>query len=146
MIALSLVEMTPGVDVGQVLAMSLIHDLAESRTTDLHHLAQRYVEVDEARAVADQTEGLPFAEALRGHYSNYRDGSSVESKVVKDADQIELLLSLRERDRDDRTGEVKGWIERLLERLQTEAGRALAQSILRSDVDRWWTRGGGASC
>jgi putative hydrolases of HD superfamily len=40
--------------------MCLFHDMAEARTLDHNYLAQKYVTVDEAKAIDSQTKDLPF--------------------------------------------------------------------------------------
>jgi len=133
------------VDLARVLTMCLVHDLPEARTTDLHHLAKSYVQVDEPRVLHDQTEGLPMADRLREAHTAYCAHESNESRLVKDADQLELLLSLKERDPAGSSEEIDHWVDNVLDRLETQPGRELAKAIQRGDVDSWWTRR-GSSC
>lgn len=136
MIAFVLARSMSGVDLGRALTMCLVHDLPETRTGDLHHLAQRYARVDDAAVLADQTHDLDTAEEIRELYEEYRAGQTIEARVVKDADQLELLLGLRERGQVD-DPEVAAWIERAQERLKTPEAQALARQIERGEP-RWW--------
>ncbi|MCA8959293.1 MAG: hypothetical protein KDC38_02220, partial [Planctomycetes bacterium] len=111
-------------------------DAPETRTTDLHHLAQRYVQVDEGGALADQLGGLPFADEWTELHREYRRGETLESKLVKDADLIELLLAIRER---VAAGNDAGreWTDSILKRLKTDAGRELAAAVWRVEAGDW---------
>ena len=57
--------------------------------------------------------------------------------MAKDADQLELLLVLKEQ-ADLGKPCVDEWITPLLARLKTSAGKQLAQEILTTRWDNWW--------
>lgn len=142
-VAFVLAQRIPEVDLGRVLTLCLFHDLPETRTGDLHHLSQRYVTVDEERVVLDQSEDLPFRDTMLAGWKEYRAASSLEARVVKDADQLELLLALRERQPDagatsPTATEVGSWIERIHERLYLDESRKLAEDIESADPRAWW--------
>lgn len=137
MIALTLARLSPPTDCGRILAMSLVHDLSETRTLDLNALTKEYVATNRSRVIQDQSTGLPFGEELRLLVEEYEGGASTEAKLVHDADRIELLLALRERTMAGSNVD-QGWIERARGRLQTEVGRHLADALLAADPDRWW--------
>jgi putative hydrolase of HD superfamily len=92
---------------------------------------------------------LPFGEELEELLREYRDESSPEAILVHDADQLELLMTLKEQ-LDLGNSQADDWIPFALRRLRTQAGRDLAQKILSGHsadwwFDRgseWWVRGG----
>ena len=60
MIAYILAKEQGGVDVWKTVAMALVHDVAEARTADHNYVNRRYVQVDEAKATADQMARIGF--------------------------------------------------------------------------------------
>lgn len=80
----------------KILKMVMVHDLAEIRTVDLSYVQKVYVEADEAPAVHDtfaKTSLEDFEQAILREYNERR---TREAKIVKDADNIEVDLEIRE--------------------------------------------------
>jgi putative hydrolase of HD superfamily len=129
--------------------LALVHDLPEARTGDLNYMNQKYVAADEERAARDLAAGLPFGDELAGLLAEYRAESTPEAVLVHDADQLELLLSLKEQ-RDAGNLQADEWMPFVLQRLRTDAARELAGQVLSGNsadwwFDRgssWWVRGG----
>ena len=69
------------------------------------------------------------------HEFNVSD--TLEAKLSKDADQLDLILELKEQ-LDLGNLQAKEWLSFAVKRLLTESGRKLAQEILISDRDSWW--------
>lgn len=136
-IAWALARMDPDVDGNRVLELALFHDLPETRTGDLNYVHQKYVEVDEAAAAKDQTDGLPFGSELRDLILEYQEGTTRESVVAHDADQLEMLLSLKER-LDGGASAAEEWVPFVLKRLKTDTAKNLAERILESHAHNWW--------
>ena len=128
----------------RVLLMGMLHDLPETRTGDLHSLHKNYVQADHARALRDQLAPLPFAIDLEELWSEYEMGITREALLAKDADQLELLLTLREQEARGQS-RASDWLDRTLERLQTDLARQIAQSIVGGDPAHWWEQVTGSS-
>lgn len=149
MIAFVLARMDGNVDADHVLRLALVHDLPEARTGDLNYVNQKYVTADEARAAEDMSAGLPFADELRSLLEEYRSEQTEESIVAHDADQLEMLLELKEH-LDRGIEGASDWIPFLIRRLRTDTARRLAEHILETDSaswwfdrdSKWWVRGG----
>jgi putative hydrolase of HD superfamily len=86
------------VDVERVLRLALLHDLAEARTGDMPRTMAKYYDVEarkqaERAAFDDMTGGLEGK--LRDEYSllhaEYEERASVEARLVKAADIVDLL-------------------------------------------------------
>ena len=137
LIAYSLAHLAQGVDPVRVLRMSLFHDLPEARTGDLNYMNQKYVQVDEARAVEDMTRHLPFGPDISELLAEFRAQRTPEAVLVRDADHIEMLLQLKEH-LDVGNKNAEEWIPFSLKRLQTDEARDLAQRILEGDSSAWW--------
>ncbi len=121
----------------KVVIMALLHDVHEARTGDQNYVNKQYVKVEEERAFLDATEKLPWKELYRDYWQEYRNGNSEAARIVKDADQLDLLLELKEQ-KDLGNVYAKKWIEYLLKRLNTSCAKELAEAIMNSDWTDWW--------
>jgi putative hydrolases of HD superfamily len=136
-IGLVLTKMNKEADAAKVLEMCLLHDLAESRVSDLNYVHQKYNERLEEKAVEDLAATLPFGEELKEVVVEYEERESLESKLTKDADNLEFLLSLKEQ-ADIGNSRANTWIKPLMGRFLTDEGKLLADEILKTDSDAWW--------
>ncbi len=136
-IAFVLARLEPDVDADRVLRLALAHDLPEARTGDLNYVNQKYVRADEQSAAHDMTAGLPFAGELNELLAEYREASTPEAVLAHDADQLEMLLELKEH-LDAGCAAAEGWTPFVLRRLHTETARTLANRILGGDSESWW--------
>jgi putative hydrolase of HD superfamily len=86
------------VDCERVLRMALLHDWAETRVGDMPKTASTYFGADarrdaETRAFADIVSGMRVAGSeYKTLYEEYEQRSSVEARLVKAADVIDLLV------------------------------------------------------
>lgn len=86
------------VDCERVLRMALLHDWAETRVGDMPRTATGYFGADarmnaETLAFADIVRGLESAEPeYRALYQDYEARTSLEARLVKAADVIDLLV------------------------------------------------------
>lgn len=137
LIAYSLAKLEEGVDADRVVKMALFHDLPETRTGDLNYMNQKYVRADEARAAADQTEGLPFGGEIAALLEEFNAQATPEAKLVRDADNLEMLLQLKEH-HDVGNRNAAEWIPYTVERLRSDTAKRLAQAVLDGDSSAWW--------
>lgn len=136
-IAYALARMMPDADQGRLLTMSLLHDLPEARVGDLNYVQKCYVQADEAAAIEDLTDGLPFGDDIKALIDEFNRGESLESRLARDADQLAFLVELKSL-ADVGYPTPSTWIPNLLERLQTDIGHALAAAILETPAEKWW--------
>ena len=121
----------------RVLKMCILHDLPEARTGDMNYVNKKYVTVDEEKAVQELTEGLFFGEDIRQAIKEFNAKETLEARIVRDADQLALILQLKEYgDLGNKYSEE--WIRYALQRLSTEEGKKLAEQILQTDSSNWW--------
>lgn len=85
-------------DTGKVMKMALLHDLAESRTGDAHHMSRHYVKRDEDGAILDIFSDTMIEQEMLALWKEYEDRKSIESKIVKDADGLDVDLELAEQE------------------------------------------------
>ena len=125
------------VDVDRVIKMCLFHDLPEARTGDLNYVNKKYVDANEKKAVDDLAQTLPFGNELRELIMEFIEGKTEEARLARDADQLEMILALKEyKDLGNKYAEE--WLVFSLKRLQTDAARELAKVILETDSSLWW--------
>ena len=125
------------VDIGKMLEMAMFHDFAEARTSDLNYVQQKYVQVDEDAAIEDLTANIPFGADIKTVLHEYEERESKEALYVKEADILELLISLKE-EIDTGNDPAKSWLPSVVQRLKTDLGKQFAESILDTSYDDWW--------
>jgi len=130
-------KLSNGVRIDRLIKMCLFHDLPEARTGDLNYVNKKYVDANEGKAVNDLTKNLFFGEEIRALIAEFNEGKTAEAQLARDADQIEMILSLKEyKDLGNKYAEE--WLEYSLKRLQTDTARELANIILDTDSSHWW--------
>jgi putative hydrolase of HD superfamily len=95
LIALILGRLEGVKDEGKLLKMALVHDLPETRAGDLTHLQRLYSDRDEAKA-AEALFADTNLEDLTEVLEEYEERHSIEAKIIKDADNLDVDLELRE--------------------------------------------------
>ncbi len=125
------------VDTAKVMKMCLLHDLAEARTSDLNYVHQKYTTSDELAAVKDLAKTLPFGADMVKTLNELKAKKTKEALLVKDADQLEFLMSLKEQ-ADIGNSRALTWIPPAVKRLKTDAAKDLAKKIITTDSDEWW--------
>ncbi len=137
MIGYTLAQLDGQADVGRVLQLCLFHDIPEARTGDLNYVNKKYVKVDEQKAVEDLASQLPFGDDYRRTLEEFLAKETREAQLAHDADQLEMILSLKEhKDLGNRYADE--WYPFSLQRLQSEAAKQLAESIWETDSTKWW--------
>jgi len=136
-IGYALSKMEPDVDELKVLKLCLVHDLPEARTGDMNYMYKKYVMIDEKKAVNDLTETLFFGEEVKAAIDEFNERKTKESLIAHDADQLSLILQLKECG-DLGNKYTQEWIKFASLRLCTEAGKNLSDSILKTDSSEWW--------
>ena len=124
-------------DMLKVLSMCMFHDIAEARISDLNYIHQKYVERKEKEAVKDLTDTTPFGAKILEIVDEYEERKSRESIIVKDADNLEWILSLKE-EVDTGNTRALSWIKPAIKRLKTENAKEIAESIISTDSNDWW--------
>ncbi|MDO8590083.1 MAG: HD domain-containing protein [bacterium] len=83
-------------DVSKVLKMCLVHDIAESRAGDIAFMHREYVERHEALAEAHIFQDTMLEKEAYALLKEYAERQSLEAKIVKDADNLDVDLELKE--------------------------------------------------
>ncbi len=132
-----LASLVPEADENKVIKMALLHDLLEARTGDLNSVNKLYDTVDEEAAARDAFAGLPWAEEWESLFREYREGKSLEAQLVHDADQLDLMVMLKEQ-HDLGNPYARRWMTYAKRRFKTEVGKRLAEAVAETDWASWW--------
>ena len=141
-IGYSLARMEQDVDELKVLKMCFLHDLPEARIGDLNYVNKKYVTADETKAIRDLAETIPFGGDIEQIIEEFNRAETREAQLANDADQLELILMLKEY-KDLGNKYADEWISFALKRLRTEKAQALAHAIIDTDSTSWWFKDKG---
>jgi putative hydrolase of HD superfamily len=125
------------IDEAHLMHLVLFHDLPEARTGDHNYVYRKYVTEDLEGLLAQGAREWPYGEEIVAYIREFEAGETAEARLAKDADQLELLLVLREQS-DLGNPNTDDWIKPLLARLKTSEGNQLAQEIRETRWDSWW--------
>lgn len=123
----------------KLIKMALVHDLPETRTADLAYVHKVYTTSDEARAAHDLFAGTAFVD-LEKILKEYEKRDSIEAKIVKDADNLDIDLELRElRERGNQVAVKKQPLRKFVrdKKLYTKTAKKLWDEIQKSDPSSW---------
>ena len=132
-----LATLEPKADRQRVVLMCLFHDFHEARTGDHNYVNKKYVKVDEKRAVQDLARELIFGDEILKLTDEFNRADTLEAHVSKDADQLDLILELKEQ-LDLGNAQAKEWLSFAVKRLFRESSKKMAQEILRTNNAEWW--------
>ena len=136
-IGYTLCKLESDVDELKVLKICLVHDLPEARTGDMNYVNKKYVTVDEEKVVRELAEPLFFGDEIRSSISEFNEKKTKESLIAHDADQLSLILQLKEYG-DLGNKYSKEWIEFATKRLYTDTAKKIAETIMNTDSSEWW--------
>jgi len=125
-------------DPQEVSTMLVFHDMAECRIGDLHRVAQRYAQIDEARVVKDQVKPLKNMGAdLLNIWKKFEYRKGTAGLLAKDADLLEMALTAREY-YERGYHSTQDWINNISKSLQTKSAKKLLACIMESNPVKWW--------
>jgi putative hydrolases of HD superfamily len=97
-IALALAKKEKVKDEEKIMKMALVHDITESRTGDVDYISRQYVEMKEKIAAEDMLNETILADDFLKVWKEYEKRETIEAKIVKDADNLDVNLELREQE------------------------------------------------
>jgi len=139
-IALILARHEGGVDEAKILKMALVHDLPEARVADHSYVQKVYVtDIDEDGAARDMFNGTSIPDYLE-IFREYEARSCLEAKIVKDADNLDVEIELKElEERGSKIpAKLKPFREKVrLEKLYTASAQRFWDTLQTSDPASW---------
>lgn len=79
----------------KIMKMAIVHDVSESRTGDVDYIARQYVERNEDKAIVDIFAKTSFGDEFVKLWREYEQRKTIEAKIVKDADYLDIDLEDR---------------------------------------------------
>jgi putative hydrolase of HD superfamily len=124
----------------KILKMALLHDLAETRVSDLSYVQKVYVTADEGRAADDLFSGTIIEDLRKEILKEYEERKSIEARIVKDADNLDIDFELKEvEERGSQWPKKLAKMREMVrdEKLYTESAKKMWDAIQKSDVSSW---------
>ncbi|HEU5187378.1 MAG TPA: HD domain-containing protein [Candidatus Saccharimonadales bacterium] len=133
-----------GVDTGKIAKMTLLHDIPESRTGDVDYISRQYIERNEDLALEDMLGGTPLKTEFLELWHEYEARETLEARIAKDADNLDVDFDLAEQAALGRTlhgkwKEARQFIAKKY--LYTKTARALFDQLVDSDPHDWHLQG-----
>lgn len=127
------------VNTEKVIKMALVHDVAESRASDVDYVSRQYVERNEELAAADMFTGTILEEEFLALLAEYEERTSLESQIVKDADNLDVDMEIQEQESNG--VKVKNWLhfrDHVAEtKLYTKTAKKMYQQIKEANPHSW---------
>lgn len=121
----------------RVTLLCLFHDFHEARTGDLNYVNKAYAKLDETAAIGDALAGTGLAGLFMPVWEEYEARETPESILAHDADQLDLMLNLRE-EQERGNPQATLWLDAVEKRLHTPEAKQLAERIRNHDHTNWW--------
>lgn len=128
-------------DVSKVIKMCLIHDIAESRVSDISFMHRDYVTRHEKLAETHVFQDTILEKEALALLREYNDRKSLEAKIVKDADNMDCDLELKELARIGDSAAVSMQKDHRhiirAKKLYTKSARKMWDEIQKTDPNAW---------
>lgn len=129
-----------GVDADKVMKILLFHDLPEARIGDIHKVAVRYLNKEEAEeeVIEHQAERFPekIAEEYKKLMHDFKELETQEAIVARDADLLECAIQAKEY-MEKGHEKAERWIENAEKEIRTETGKKIME-IVKNKETVWW--------
>lgn len=130
------------VNTEKLLKMAMAHDIAESRTGDVDYISRQYTKRDEERAAHDMLKNTNLHDEFTEIIEEYEERDCIEAKIVKDADNLDVDLEIREQGARGSTLEA-AWAPHRKKiaatRFFTDVAKELYDEIAAADPNAWHT-------
>jgi len=143
-LALMIANYEKKADTGKIIKMALMHDITESRTGDVDYISRQYVKRDEELAINDMLQKTSLQKEFVELWQEYEERKSIESRIVKDADTLDVDMELAEQ-RARGIPLEKQWSKQRAHvrntQLFTKGAKKISAAIKGSNPDDWHKNG-----
>ncbi len=126
-------------DIDKAIKMALVHDIVESRNSDVHYLSRRYTKRDDENAIQDILKDTSIEKEFLDVFKEYEERKTIEAKIVKDADNLDVDIELQEQYANG--VKIKGAFQvvrkRANEMLFTDTAKRMWKEIQNSNPHDW---------
>lgn len=127
----------------KVLLMTIFSDIHEARITDLHKMAERYIDLRSAedRSFYEQINFLPagIKEELSSLRKEYRKQNTAWGIIARDADILECLIQAKEY-YEHGFSEAAKFMRKAPRFLKTESAKRLWRLARKVRLNDWWLK------
>lgn len=116
-------------DTTKVIKMALVHDLSESRSVDVHYVSRQFADRHEEEALMNTLDATAVEDEYLALWKEYEKRECIEAKIVKDADNLDVDLELKEQ-------EARGFT--LKKALQTMRNHVGATKLYTKTAQQMW--------
>ncbi len=123
----------------KILKMALVHDLPESRAGDVNYLSRQYTTRDEQKAAEEIFQETSLKDEYVKLFEEYEKRKSIEAKIVKDADNLDVDFELQEQSVGGHALK-SAWIfnrSAIYKSLFTKTARKIWKEIQKSNPHDW---------
>ncbi len=127
-------------DMEKILKMALVHDVGESRAGDVHYISRQYTKRDELKAINDIFKDTSLSTEMVKLWQEYDKKLSIEAKIVKDADFLDVDLELQEQlgKGENHLGPWKKMRKLVFPKFYTSSAKKLWKEIRKSNPAEWY--------
>jgi putative hydrolases of HD superfamily len=129
-------------DINKVIKMALIHDAVESRNSDVHYLSRMYTKRDDDKAIKDILKDVSIEDEFLELFNEYEKRESIEAKIVKDADNLDVDIELQEQAaKGVKVKDFDVMRKRVHDMLFTDTAKKMWEEIQESNPHDWHVKG-----
>ena len=136
-----IIAMSEKADISKVLKICLVHDIAESRASDIAFMHRDYVTRNEKLAESHIFQDTILEKETRVLLKEYSERKSLESKIVKDADNLDCDLEIKELARIGDSAVLSMQKDHRptirAEKLYTKTAKRMWDEIQKTDPNAW---------
>ncbi len=143
-IALIIARHEDAANIEKIMKMALVHDVSESRTGDVHYLSRQYTKRDEDTAIKDVLKDTVLEDEFIALWEEAEAKQTIEARIVKDADNLDVDLELREQPYVDSRlidGMQRIRKEAVYPKLYTKTAKRLWKQIQNANPHDWHLKG-----
>jgi len=124
----------------KIIKMALVHDMAETRVSDLSYVQKLYVSADEDKAAKEIFNSTSLEDFYGEILKEFEDRQTIEAKIVKDADNMDVDFELKElEERGSKLPKKWAGFRKMVcdEKLYTESAKQLWNELQNTEVADW---------
>jgi len=123
----------------KIAMLAIVHDISETRTGDANYLNAIYTSRNEKKAVSDAAKNTILETEIVKCWNDVETPSTLEAKIVKDADSLDCDLELQEQLANGKTLKNTFLETRQIafNSLYTETAKRFYLEIINSDPHSW---------
>jgi putative hydrolase of HD superfamily len=127
-------------DTGKLVKMALVHDLSESRSVDVHYVSRQFADRHEDAAIKDTLGQTALEKEFYELWHEAEERKTLAGQIIKDADNLEVDLELKEQQARGFTLPAKLQPMRVHvaeTKFYTKTAKKLWDQIQKSDPNDW---------